>query len=375
MTIRSKRPTGQGGAASEPGSDHEHPLSLQALQMLDLIDRRGSFAAAAAALGKVPSALSYQVRRLEETLDVLLFDRRGARARPTAAGRELLREGRRLLNDADDLTGRVRQLATGWEYELRVAVDATIPFERLIALIDDFHAQGSPTRLRISQEVLYGGWDALIEGRADLVIGAPYDAPAAATVSGRFGMQVMGEVRFVWCVAPFHPLATHPEPITHEVLRSHRAVAIADTSRDLPAHTTGLLVGQPLLTVASFEQKLAAQLAGLGCGYLPEALARPYIQAGRLLSRRLAEPRARTLSRYAWRKSSAGRALAWWLGRLAVARVRQRLLTVSASSTNSAVRIPGELAGSRLLPSSSDRLPENVTTSRGRAASRAARAL
>jgi DNA-binding transcriptional LysR family regulator len=318
--------------------------------MLDLIDRRGSFAAAAAALGKVPSALSYQVRRLEETLDVLLFDRRGARARPTAAGRELLREGRRLLNEADDLAGRVRQLASGWEQELRIAVDATLPFDRLIPLIDDFHAQGTPTRLRIAQEVLYGGWDALIEGRADLVIGAPYDAPAAAAHSGRFGMQVMGEVRFVWCIAPSHPLATQAEPISSEVLRGYRAVAIADTSRDMPAHTTGLLVGQPLLTVASFEQKLAAQLSGLGCGYLPEVLARPYLQSGQLVSRRLAEPRARTLSRYAWRKSPAGKALAWWLGRLAVARVRQRLLSVSLPSARGANTLSGAESAARPHP-------------------------
>lgn len=323
---RSTRRARQAVVSTSMPEGGEHPLSLQSLQMLDLIDRRGSFAAAAAALGKVPSALSYQVRRLEENLDVLLFDRRGARAHPTPAARELLREGRRLLHEADDLAGRIRQLATGWEQELRIAADATVPFERLIALIDDFHALQAPTRLRISQEVLYGGWDALLEGRADLVIGAPYDAPAAATASGRFGMQVLGEIRFVWCVAPSHPLAQHPEPISSDVLREHRAVAIADTSRALTAHTTGLLTGQPLLTVANFEQKLAAQLAGLGCGYLPDTIARPYLRAGQLVARQLAEPRGRTLSRYAWLKASPGKALAWWLGRLAVPRVRQRLL-------------------------------------------------
>ncbi|NDA56317.1 MAG: LysR family transcriptional regulator, partial [Betaproteobacteria bacterium] len=47
------------------------PISLEQLQILDTIARRGSFASAAKAMGKVPSALSYSVRKLEEDLDVL----------------------------------------------------------------------------------------------------------------------------------------------------------------------------------------------------------------------------------------------------------------------------------------------------------------
>jgi DNA-binding transcriptional LysR family regulator len=65
--------------------------------MMDTIARTGSFAAAARELGKVPSALTYSVRQLEDALDVLLFDRSSRQAQLTAAGEELLREGRRLL--------------------------------------------------------------------------------------------------------------------------------------------------------------------------------------------------------------------------------------------------------------------------------------
>ena len=98
--------------------------SLEALAVLDAIDRRGSFAAAADELGRVPSAVTYTVRRLEETLDVLLFDRRGHRARLTPAGRELLAAGRQLLEDAERAAQRVRRVATGWESELAIAIGA-----------------------------------------------------------------------------------------------------------------------------------------------------------------------------------------------------------------------------------------------------------
>ena len=54
-------------------------LSLDALQILDAIDRRGSFAGAGKALHKVPSTISYTVAKLEEDLGVQLFDRVGPR--------------------------------------------------------------------------------------------------------------------------------------------------------------------------------------------------------------------------------------------------------------------------------------------------------
>ena len=104
-------------------------LTLDALQLIDAIARRGSFAGAAEELGRVPSAVTYAVRKLEDDLDVLLFDRRGYRARLTPAGDELLREGRHLLAAADDLARRVQRVASGWEQALTLAVDNIIPFE------------------------------------------------------------------------------------------------------------------------------------------------------------------------------------------------------------------------------------------------------
>ncbi|MEA1185867.1 LysR family transcriptional regulator, partial [Escherichia coli] len=50
----------------------ERALTLEALRVMDAIDRRGSFAAAADELGRVPSALSYTMQKLEEELDVVL---------------------------------------------------------------------------------------------------------------------------------------------------------------------------------------------------------------------------------------------------------------------------------------------------------------
>ena len=107
-------------------SERRSALTPDALTMMDTIARAGSFAAAARELGKVPSALTYSVRQLEDALDVLLFDRRSGQAVLTAAGEELLREGRRLLAEMDAVANRVRRVSCGWETQLTVAVDGVI---------------------------------------------------------------------------------------------------------------------------------------------------------------------------------------------------------------------------------------------------------
>src|SRR5258708_9537498 len=105
-------------------------LSLESLQVLDAIDRKGSFAGAAEDLHRVPSAITYSIRQLEESLGIDLFDRSGHRAVLNAAGRELLSEGRRLLRAAADLECPVQQLAKGWETGLPLAVETTSRHER-----------------------------------------------------------------------------------------------------------------------------------------------------------------------------------------------------------------------------------------------------
>lgn len=161
-------------------------LSLESLEVLDAIERKGSFAAAAHELGKVPSALTYVVRKLEDDLDVLLFDRRRHRAELTPAGRALLEEGRHLLQAADELARRVKRLATGWESTLTIVMDDLVHFRALMPVIQDFYAENTATRLRFCREVLAGSWDALLSGRADLLIGPAHTARCKACRRGRW---------------------------------------------------------------------------------------------------------------------------------------------------------------------------------------------
>lgn len=287
-------------------------LTLDALQVLDAIDRRGSFAAAAEELHRVPSAVTYTIQKLEQDLDVRLFDRSGHRAVLTPAGRELLREGRHLLRAAVEIESRVKRVATGWEAELRIAVNDLVPLGRVFPLVADFYREECGTRLRLLTEVYGGGWDALLSERADLVIGAPGEGPPG----GGYATRVIGNVDFVFVVAPDHPLARMPEPLPSEAILRYRAVSAADSSRNLPPRTSGLLSGQDVLTVPDLQAKREAHCLGLGVGFLPAAMAAADVAAGRLLVKAVAEPKPAAQVCIAWRSGPAGKALRWFLKRL-----------------------------------------------------------
>ena len=287
-------------------------LSLDALHVLDAIDRRGSFAAAAEELHRVPSAITYSIQQLEEGLDVLLFDRRGHRAKLTEAGRELLNEGRHLLRSAADLECRVQQVAKGWESELRIAVDTMVGLDKLLGVVAEFYGENPGTRLRFGHEVLGGTWDALASGRADLAIGAIGDGPPG----GGFASRPLGRLVLALVAAPFHAATREPQPLSATVLTGYRAVSIADSSRLLPPRTVGLLSGQDVLTVPTLEAKVAALVAGLGVGRIPKWIAEREVYAGRL---RVLEAESGPVEGellYAWHPDRAGKALKWFVKRL-----------------------------------------------------------
>ena len=110
-------------------------ITIDALKVLDAIDRKGSFAGAAGELFRVPSAISYTVQKLEEDLDVEIFDRSGHRATLTPAGRYLLNEGRALLEATEALAHTTRQVAQGWETRLRIGFSSLLPEDALFPTI------------------------------------------------------------------------------------------------------------------------------------------------------------------------------------------------------------------------------------------------
>ena len=296
-------------------------LSLEALQIVDAIDRRGSFAKAGQELHKVPSTISYTVAKLEEDLGLRVFERNGPRILLTPAGRELLKQGRYLLKAALDLEQRVQRVASGWETELAIGMDSMFS---ALALRDDiaaFYDVARSTRLRLVQETLSGPWEALLDRRVDLLVGVAGDGPAG----GGYVARPIGEMRFVFAVAPGHPLAAHPGPLGRAELQEQRAIVVGDSARNMVARTVGLLLGQDALTVPTMQLKFDFELAGLGFGFLPEPCARAAIARGLLVEKEVEEARAPETFYMAWRSGDDGAALRWWRERMLRAGLFARL--------------------------------------------------
>lgn len=287
-------------------------LSLDALVTVDAIARRGSFAGAAKELYRVPSTISYTVSKLEEDLGVALFERFGPKVTLTPAGEELLQEGRHLLKAAGDLERRVRRVASGWETEFSIAIDSVLSPSGLIDDIAAFYGVADQTRVRLIKEELSGTWEALLDRRADLLVGAAGAGPSG----GGYAAEPMGTVSFVFVVAPAHPLAALEHPLTKADLAEHRAVAVSDSARQLHARTVGLLFGQDTLSVPDMETKHQYQLAGLGFGFLPEPFVRRDIEKGLLVEKQVEESRGEETLYLAWRTGEEGAALKWWKERL-----------------------------------------------------------
>ncbi len=286
-------------------------LSLDSLEVLDAIAIKGSFAAAADSLFRVPSAITYTVRKLEEDLGVSLFNRSGHRAELTEAGAELLREGRHLLIAAAELECRVRRVASGVETELTIAVSDLFKLEAIFPILNAFYSQNFGTRIKLLREVFGGGWDALVSGRADIALGVPGDGPSG----GGYTTKPIGTIEFIYAVSSNHPLAKLPEPLQNLDIMKYRSISAADSSRNLAPRTSGILTGQDVLTVPDMQSKLQAQISGLGVGYLPKKLAEQYIATGELVAKLVAEPRHEVTSFLAWR-NIGGKSQQWLLEQL-----------------------------------------------------------
>ena len=96
-------------------------LSLDQLRALETVVGLGSFTGAARRLNLTQSAVSVQIRELEERCGVRLVERLGKKAYATAAGREVIAHARRIADEADAIAAAMRRFREGWIGRVHVA--------------------------------------------------------------------------------------------------------------------------------------------------------------------------------------------------------------------------------------------------------------
>jgi len=255
-------------------------ISIEGLSVLDAIDNRGSYAAAAEHLNKVPSALSYIVQKLEEQLSVTLFVRQGRKAVLTPAGRHLLMEGRKVLSAINKLSEQTQTIANGWEPKINIAVDSIFCIGEILPCLKQFLIEHPNIELDISEEVLNGSWEALIEDRVDLLIGAPAPVPVQQGIRAT----KVAELENIFVIANDHPLALISQPLGQEDIVQHRTVIVHDSAKNEVAWSANIIENSQHLFVSSVAHKVDVIVAGLGCGFLPKNLIQEQLKRGCLLA-------------------------------------------------------------------------------------------
>ena len=282
-------------------------ITLDAIRVLEAIHTKGSFAAAAEALFKVPSAITYTMQKLESDLGVVIFDRSAKRAVLTAAGKLVLQEGSALLQATSRLEEKVHQLESGWETKLIIAKDTIIPDAQMFEIIGRFCGLNKQVEINVIEEVLGGGWDALHTKRADIAIGVTGELP-----KGQFSVHDMGAVEFVFVVAKEHPLADFLGLLESQHINQYPAIVVADSSRTLPGRSSGLFESKQVIRVSSMQNKIQAQLQGIGVGFLPLHLIKPQLASGELIVKACALPRPPIPVYFATERGKLGKALEWF---------------------------------------------------------------
>jgi DNA-binding transcriptional LysR family regulator len=254
-------------------------LTLDQLVVLDAIARTGSFARAGKELFRVPSAISYTVKNLEQALDIPLFDRTGRTATLTPEGTRLLESARDLLARAESLERLAGQLRGGWEPELRVVVDGSLPMAPITRCLRAFASPDIPTRVRLDVEYQEGVVDRFEAERGHLMLMLGF---AGDGDDQGYDATPLPPLELALVVAPTHPLAAASAPTLHTVA-DHLEVVVRDSSPKYTRSPKRSFLGtRDVLYLSDFHSKRLALVDGTGFGWVPLHLVSEDLQEGRL---------------------------------------------------------------------------------------------
>jgi DNA-binding transcriptional LysR family regulator len=263
-------------------------ITLDQWSALVAVVEAGGYAQAAERLSRTQSTVTYTIKKLEDLLGLKVFELQGRRAVLTPAGQALYRRGKALIEEATRVERAAVELARGWEPEIRLAVDIIFPTWLLLECCAEFGRTHPDTRLEITESVLGGTEEALIEGRVDFVVGG--------LVPGGFLGDPLMQVRFVCAAAPAHPLHQLGRTLTLEDLRQHRHLVVRDSGA-LRSRSGGWL-NERRWTVSHKATSIRAACMGLGYAWYPEENIREELAQDRLRPLPLAEGSERFVTLY-----------------------------------------------------------------------------
>lgn len=266
----------------------------------------GSFSRAAERSGKTTATISYRIKLLEEYTGVALFFRTTRRVSLTAAGYHLLTQAKNLIAWLDTMPDELRQVKDGIGHQVKIVVNSLLYRPDAVArLLSWLNTRYPCTQFHFSRQSYMGGRDSLLHEKFSLAIGVAGTEPLANT----FTFDPLGSVQWNFVMSADHPLASVEAPLTEALLRCFPAINIEDNARPLSKPVVWRLPGQKEIIVPDIETKIAAHLAGVGIGFLPQPLCQSLIDHHELVTCAIPTMCPPSPLGLAWNKYNCGKAV------------------------------------------------------------------
>ena len=254
-------------------------LELRDLEMVAAVAASGSVTRAAGDLHRTQSAISHQLRSIEERLGTALFLRVGKRMVVTAAGEQVLAAAQRVLEDIRATEEEVRRLGARQAGILRVCAQCNTGYHWLPPLVEIFHRRFPTVDVSLAVECTVRPLDALLEGKLDLAI------VTQSVDHDQIRVRPLFEDEHAAIVPPDHPFAQR-QFVRPEDFSSERLLLYSSSPDDSftiqrilrPAGVTPRRVSFVMLTEAILEMVKA----GLGISVMQTWAIEPALRAGEI---------------------------------------------------------------------------------------------
>ncbi|WP_413207295.1 LysR family transcriptional regulator [Rhodospirillum sp. A1_3_36] len=171
-------------------------INLKLLHTFLLAAEHGSFRRAAEESNRSPSAVSMQIRDLEEQVGIRLFVRSPQRANLTPEGRILFEQVRKAMDDVETGLRRLTEVAAQRRGHVKIACAPTLAATRLAHILATFKLRYPRSVVEVTETPPTGALDLLLDQKVELYIG-----PEVPNMT-EFEFEPLRADRLVACVPP-----------------------------------------------------------------------------------------------------------------------------------------------------------------------------
>lgn len=221
-------------------------IEFRHLRTIKAIHDSGGLARAAELLNITQSALSHQIKGLEEQAGVELFVRRTKPLKLSAAGQRLLRAAERILPEVAALEDEFAGLRAGRSGRLHIAIECHACFEWLFPVLEEFRKAWPEVDVDIRPGLAFDALPALQREDVDVVISSDPESLPGVEFTPLFDYEP------VFVAASTHPLAAKPY-VDAEDFRGETLITY-------PVDRARLDVFTELLTPAKVEPRSVRQV-------------------------------------------------------------------------------------------------------------------